>query len=123
MGELKSAWEIAQEKADKLGKLTAEEQEQQRKERCHQAGRMLAQKWLDLSEGVDIVAELDRYEEEEKAAIRQVTIDFLVEVIDLNSTAGLVKAIQGIASLEPKSQPIIEGIKALSWLSLELLSL
>ncbi len=113
MGELKSAWEIAQEKAARLGKLTAEEQEQQRTERCHQAGRVLAQTWCDGSEGVDIAAELDRYGEGEQAVIRQVIIDSLVEAIDFNSTAGLVRAVEGIASLEPKSQPIIEVIEGL----------
>ena len=113
MGELKSAWEIAQEKADRLGKLSAEEQEQQRRQRCRQAGQVLAQKWLESSERVDIAAELDRYGEEEKAVIGQAAIDSLVEAIDFNSTAGLVKALQGIASLEPESQPIIEGITGL----------
>jgi len=113
MGELKSAWEIAQEKADRLGRLSAEEEAQQRKERCRQAGQVVAKKWLDSSGEVDIAAELNRYGEEEKGMIRQSMIDCLVEAIDFNSSSGLVKAIQGIASLEPKSQPVIEGITRL----------
>jgi hypothetical protein len=113
MGELKSAWEIAQEKADRLGRLSAEEQEQQKKERCRQAGQVLAQKWLDTSEELDIAAELNRYGEEEKGMIRQAIIDRLVEAINFESPGGLVKAIQGIANLEPESQPTIEGITGL----------
>jgi len=113
MGELKSAWEIAQEKADKLGRLSAEEQKQQKKERCRQAGQGVAQKWLDGSGELDIAAELNRYGEEEKGMIRQAIIDCLVEAIAFESPSGLVKAIQGIASLEPESQTMIEGITRL----------
>ena len=39
MGELKSAWEIAQEKANKLGKLSDEEKEQQTRQRYRQIGQ------------------------------------------------------------------------------------
>ena len=113
MGELKSAWEIAQEKADRLGRLSAEEQEQQKRERCRQAGQVLAQKWLDGSEEVDIAAELNKYGEEEKGMIRQAIIDCLVEAIDFNSPGRLERAIQGIAGLEPESQPMVEGLTRL----------
>ena len=127
MGELKSAWEIAQEKANKLGKLSAEEEEQQRKQKCHQIGQGLARKWLDSLALSDIGAELNSYEEEERALIRQATLNCLTKAIDFKSSKiGLSKnprdfgdiskverAIQGIASLEPKSQPITEGITRL----------
>jgi len=132
MGELKSAWEIAQEKANRLGKLSAEEEEQQRKQRAHQIGQALAQRYLDSSDPRDIAAELNSYEEGERGLIRQATLNCLVEAIDFKSSkvglpephemlfhgvegiSKLEKVIQRIASLEPKSQPILEGITKLA---------
>ena len=127
MGELKSAWEIAQEKANRLGKLSAEEEEQQRKQRARQIGQALAQRWLGSFDQPNIVAELNKYEEGERHLIRQASLNCLADAIDFkSSTIGLPenledsrginrldKAIQGIASLEPKSQPIIEKITML----------
>jgi hypothetical protein len=131
MGELKSAWEIAQEKASRLGKLSAEEEEQQRKQRARQIGQALAQKWLDSFDQPNVAAELNKYEEGERDLIRQASLNCLADAIDLSlinqaTTIGLSenprnsggvsrveKAIQGIASLEPTTQPIIEGITKL----------
>jgi len=47
MSELKSAWEVAQERANRLGKLSADEKEQQERQKYRQVGQVLAQKWLD----------------------------------------------------------------------------
>ena len=118
MGELKSAWEIAQEKADRLGKLSAEEEAQQRKQRCCQIGQALAHRWLDSFDPPNIATELDNYGENERSLIKQATLNCLAEAIDFKSSkigdiSRLERAIQGIASLEPKSQPIIEGVTKL----------
>lgn len=117
MGELKSAWEIAQEKANKLGKLSSEEERRQREEKCRQIGQAMAQRWLDGSQGQNLAAEINGYPEEEKSLIKQTTLGYLIEAIDFQNSksgvGGLEKAIQGIAGLEPKSQPIVERLTEL----------
>ena len=113
MGELKSAWEIAQEKANRLGKLSAEEKEQQERQRYHQIGQVLAQKWLDSSQKLDITAELNKHGEKEREIIKQAVIEHLVEAIEFTTTQGInsvKRVIEAISSLGPELQPKAEGI-------------
>ncbi len=111
MGELKSAWEIAQERADRLGKLSAEEQKQQARERHRQTGQVLAQKWLDSSQQSDITAELNRHKEEDRDMIKQAVIEHLVEGVDLATMENIdrvKKVIEAIGSLGTELQPRVE---------------
>jgi hypothetical protein len=113
MGELKSAWEIAQEKANRLGKLSAEEKEQQERQGYRQIGQVLAQKWLDSARQPNITAELNKHGEKEREIIKQAIIGHLVEAIefttirDINSVK---KVIEAISRLEPELQPKAEEI-------------
>jgi len=116
MSELKSAWEIAQEKANRLGKLSAEEKEQQERQRHRQIGQALAQKWLDGSRRQNITEELDRYEEREREIIKQAAIEHLAEAIEFTTTEGInsvKRAIEAISSLGPELQPKAEEISQL----------
>jgi valyl-tRNA synthetase len=113
MSELKSAWEIAQEKADRLGKLSAEEKEQQERQRYRQIGQALAQKWLDSSRPPSLTDGLNKYEEKEREIIKQALIEHLAEVIELTSTQGMnstkkvIDALRGLgAELQPKAEEI-----------------
>jgi hypothetical protein len=113
MGELKSAWEIAQEKANRLGKLSAEEKEQQARQRYRQIGQVLAQKWLGSSQQLDMAAELNKHEEKEREIIKQALIEHLVEAIEFTTTQGInsmKKVIAAISSLGPELQPKAEEI-------------
>jgi hypothetical protein len=113
MGELKSAWEIAQEKANRLGKLSAEEKEQQERQGYRQIGQVLAQKWLDGSQQLDMTAELNKHEEKGREIIRQALIEHLVEPIDITTTQGInsvQKLIAAISSLVPELRPKAEEI-------------
>ena len=113
MSELKSAWEIAQEKANRLGKLSAEEKEQQERQRYRQIGQALAQKWLDSSQRLDMAAELNKHEEKEREIIKQAVIEHLVEAIEFTTTRGInsvKKVIAAISSLGPELQPKAEEI-------------
>jgi hypothetical protein len=114
MGELKSAWEIAQEKASKLGKLSAEEIRQQMEQRCQQLGNAIAQRYLD-HENQDLVAELKSYTDEEKELLTKAIIAQLIQAIDLTSldTARLDKILRGISGLEPEWEPGIAQIREL----------
>ena len=116
MGELKSAWEIAQERANRLGRLSAEEREQQERQEYRQLGQALAQKWLDSSQRLDMTAELNKHEEKDREIIKQVIIEHLIGAIELTTAQGrnsVEKIIEGISSLEPELQPKAEEISQL----------
>lgn len=116
MGEIKSAWEIAQEKANRLGKLSAEEKKQQERQRYHQIGQALAQKWLDSSRRPNMIEELNKYEEKERGVIKQALIEHLAEVIEFTNTQGInstKKVIEALSSLGPELQPKAEEISEL----------
>jgi len=116
MGELKSAWEIAQEKANRLGKLSAEEKDQQARQGYRQIGQVLAQKWLDGPQRLDMTVELEKYEEKEREIIKQAVIEHLVEAIDFTTTRGInsvKRVIEAISSLRPELQPKAEEISQL----------
>jgi uncharacterized protein (UPF0297 family) len=116
MGELKSAWEVAQERANRLGKLSAEEKEQQERQGYRQIGQVLAQKWLDSSPQLDITAELNKHEEKERDIIKQAVIKHLVEAIEFTTTRGInsvKRVIEAISSLGPELQPKAEEIRQL----------
>jgi hypothetical protein len=113
MSELKSAWEIAQEKANRLGKLSAEEKEQQARQRYCQIGQALAQKWLDSDRPPNMTGEINKYEEEEREIIKQAVIEHLAEVFELttaqgiNSTKKVIEALRGLgAELQPKAEEL-----------------
>jgi hypothetical protein len=113
MGELKSAREIAQERANRLGKLSAEEQEQQERQGYRQIGQALAQKWLDSSQRLDMTAELNKHAEKEREIIKQAVIEHLAEAIEFTTTQGInsvKRVIEAISSLRPELQPKAEEI-------------
>ena len=116
MDELKSAWEIAQERANRLGKLSAEEKEQQERQKYCQTGQALAQKWLDSSQQLDITVELNKYQERERDIITQSAIEQLAKAIELTNTQGISnvkRIIEAISSLRPELQPTTEEISQL----------
>jgi len=116
MGELKSAWEIAQERAHRLGKLSAEEQEQQKSERCRQAGHALAQKWLDGAPKADIAAGPGRYDEGDSDLIRRFAVERLLEEVEFavgHKIERAKKAIEGIGHLKPGSHPHLQDLERL----------
>jgi hypothetical protein len=113
MSELKSAREIAQERANRLGRLSAEEKEQQARQGYSQIGQVLAHKWLDSSQRLDMTAELKKHEEKDRNIIKQAAIDHLIGAIELTSAQGrnnVEKIIKGISSLGPELQPEAEEI-------------
>jgi len=116
MSELKSAWEIAQERANRLGRLSAEEKEQQKRQEYRQIGQALAQKWLDGSQQLDITAELNNHQEKARNIIKQAIIERLIQAVELTTSHGInntKRAIEAISSLEPELQPKTEEIRQL----------
>jgi hypothetical protein len=116
MSELKSAWEIAQEKANRLGKLSAEEKEQQARQRYRQIGLALAQQWLENSQRLDMTAELNKHGEKERDIIKQALIEHLAGAVEFTPTRSInsvKRVIAAISSLGPEFQPKAEEINQL----------
>jgi len=107
MGDIKSAWEIAQERANRLGRLSAEEQKQQKEQECRQIAAGIAQNYFDSSETQDIATMLDKYSGEEKTLIESALFGLLTEAITFDSQSRAEKAVRAIVTLEPKAQPIV----------------
>lgn len=113
MGEIKSAWEIAQAKAAKLGKLSADEERQQREKEFSQIGTAIAQRYLSHGNRQNIHAELSRYSSEERLIISQAIIGELAQTIDLRSHDMFDRTATGIVSLRPEAEGTIQQIKEL----------
>ena len=116
MGELKSAWEVAQERASKLGKLSAEEMEQQERQRYRQVGQVLAQKWMDSSQRLDVTAELSKHEEKGREIIKRAVIEHLIETMgfaDTQAINSVKRVIEAIGILKPELQPKVEEMDQL----------
>lgn len=99
MGEIKSAWEIAREKADKLGELSAEERQKQRQDRCRLIGQSLAEKYVSQDDSRHLEAELNKHDSEDRELISRAALQRLVEGIDLRFGHMLDRIRQGILSL------------------------
>ncbi len=99
MSEIKSAREIAQEKANKLGALSPEERKKQRDDRYRLIGKTLAEKYLGQNDARLLEAELSKYSGPDKDLISRAVLRLLVEGIDLNYSLKLDEIGQGILSL------------------------
>jgi len=116
MSEMKSAWELAQERANRLGKLSAQEKEEQERQTYRQIGQALAQKLMDGSQGLDVTAELSKYAEKGRGVIERAIIEHLVEAIELTAAKSVADAkgtIGAISSLKPELQPGAEEVSQL----------
>jgi len=99
MGDIKSAWEIAQEKASKLGKLSATEREQQRQDKCRLAAEALADKFLSRQDIGVIKEDLSKQEAADRALIVKLAIRQLSQSIDIRYPDTLAIISQGILAL------------------------
>jgi len=110
VGEIKSAWEIAREKADKLGELSAEERQKQRQDRCRLIGQSLAEKYVSQHDSQPLETELEQYDSEDRDLISRAALQRLVEGIDLGFGHMLDKISQGILSLA-KTETAAKALK------------
>ena len=101
MGEIKSAWELAMEKVEKLGKLSPEEVRRQKTEKCL-SGLALR----------DVRIELDKYKGEERELVRAALASKLIDAIELGDAERLSKVLEGISELNLKSREGLASIRA-----------
>ena len=99
MGEIKSAREIAQEKASQLGKLSPEERKGQRQDKCRLIGKSLADKYLSQYDTRLLETELNKHGAQDKNLIIQAAVHQLIEGINLKHGSSLDKISQGILTL------------------------
>ena len=109
MGEIKSAWELAMEKVDKLGKLSPEELRQQKEDKCRSIGDGLAERYLSGIALRDLKLELDKHKGEERELVSAALASKLIDAIELGEVERLSKVTEGILYLKLKSA---EGLKA-----------
>lgn len=99
-----------------MGKLSAQEKEAQERQTYRQIGQALAQKLMDGSPGLDVAAELSKYAEKGREAIKRAMIEHLVEAIEFAAAKGIdsVKGtIEAINSLKPELQPRAQEVSQL----------
>jgi hypothetical protein len=112
VGEIKSAWELAMEKVEKLGKLSPEEVRRQKEEKYGSIGQGLAEKYLTGLALRDVRIELDKYKGEERELVRAALASKLIDAIELGDAERLSKVIEGISELNLKSREGLAGIRA-----------
>jgi DNA-directed RNA polymerase subunit F len=112
VGEIKSAWELAMEKVEKLGKLSPEEVRRQKEEKYGSIGQGLAEKYLTGLALRDVRIELDKYKGEEGELVRAALASKLIDAIELGDAERLSKVIEGISELNLKSREGLAGIRA-----------
>jgi hypothetical protein len=104
VGEIKSAWELAMEKVDKLGKLSPEELRQQKEDKCRSVGWGLAEKYLSGSSLRDLKIEVDKQKDEERELVRVALASRLIDAIELGDAERLAKVVEAISDLKLKSE-------------------
>jgi len=104
VGEIKSAWELAMEKVDKLGKLSPEELRRQKEDKCKSIGQGLAEKYLGGSSLRDLKIELDKQKGEERELVRAALASKLIDAIELGNAERLVKVVEAISGLKLKDE-------------------
>lgn len=99
MSDLKSAWEIAMEKAKKLDTASLAELKKGDEERCRMAGMAIAERYFTVKDPRQLADDLNKYHHEEEELVRRAVVSGLAGAITLGDSEKLDKAIEGIVFL------------------------
>ena len=114
MGEIKSAREIAQDKADKLGNLSPEEKRKQQEEKYKLAGRALANKYLEKASANYLTSETKKYNGQDRLMVIHAIIERLLELLDIKHNQNTQKISEGIRAIgDSREIDIIDQIDRL----------
>ena len=102
MGEMKSAFEKALEKADKIGKLSPEEMREREEAEYTPIGRAIAERFLGHGHKQILKEEVERYSSDENGVVVRATLSRLVEAIDLSSADLIQRSLDGLLTLKEK---------------------
>ena len=99
MSEMKSAWEIAMEKTEKLVKASPEELRRQQEEKYALIGQSIADKFLGGLNGRYLEMELDKYPTDDREVLIREIISSLAEAIELGDFDKSQTCLSGIRYL------------------------
>ncbi len=108
MGEIKSAWELAMERAEKLGKLSPEELKRQKEDRYGSIGQALADKCLGGLAPWQLDVELQKYQSDERELVRTALVSRLVQAIELGNHGRLQRVAEVISQLKQDKRAVDE---------------
>lgn len=104
MGEIKSAFEKALEKAERLEKLSPEEMRERKEEEYAPIGRALADRYLKHGYGEILGEEANEYSGEERDIVARAALSRLVEAMELGNYEITQRAMEGILALKGKEK-------------------
>ena len=99
MGEIKSSWELAMEKAEKLGKLSPEEIRRQEEEKYASIAQVLTEKLLGGLAFWQLEVDLEKYGDQEKERVKWALRRKLIEEIQLGAPERLRAIMDGLSKL------------------------
>jgi len=103
--KIKSAWEIAMERAASRTSIKPEELQKQNEEKGLIIGKALADKFLNDLDKNKLKADLEKYGEEERPFILKGTRTALIESLELGDYEKLENVIEGLGSLAENDRP------------------
>ena len=104
MGEMKSAFEKALEKADKIGKLSPEEMREREEAEYAPVGRAIAERFLGHGHKQILKEEVERYSSDENGIVVRAALSLLVKSIDLTSSDLIERSLDGLLTLKGKER-------------------
>lgn len=110
MGEIKSAWELAMEKVEKLGKLSDEELKKQRQEKWETLAQALLDKYLGGLALWQIEVDIQKQRESERAGIKDCLARKMVSSIELGNAARLERVAEGLKALRDNAGAMDEVV-------------
>jgi len=99
MGEMKSAFERAMERAEKMGTLSAEQMRQRRMAELAPVGQAAAQRYLEHGHEPLLREEIEKHSGEEKGIVLGAALATLVEAVSLTDNVFTERALKGILAL------------------------
>lgn len=103
MGELKSAYEKALERAGKLGRLSPEEMRERKIAEYAAIGRALAERYLEHGYTRVLHEELGKYGGSDIDVLVEAALSRLVEALSFEVPEATERALQGITTLKPNA--------------------
>ena len=109
--ELKSAFDIAMERAQKLGGLSAEDKRKHKEEGLSEVGQALAKRYLSGLPIRDVELELGKYKGDRQTLVRYM-LSSLIQKINLTDSIEVDKIIEAIRHFTKRTE-VIEGIRSI----------
>jgi hypothetical protein len=112
---MKSAFEKAMEKAEKLGSLSPEEVREHKEAEYTALGRAIAERYMGHGHERLLKEEVGRYSGEERGIVMGAALSRLVEAVDLKSGDLIGRALEGLLALTGKGQvmEVVDNIEGL----------